>query len=462
VRLLAYAMSLAFSLCGCGPGEDIDAGPTDAGVSDGGSQDAGRDADVGTDAGLSDGGFTPWDGAEIPPVAWDVPPCVEDYGVLERQDMWPYGAFLLAASRGSAIAAWRGLVEGRSATLLGPDVLTDDDWSQAPPEMLDRGLSLKALAPFPAGSVSMLVQGRRVGESSRPFIRRVQVGTVTLADLGPDLYGADDLAWMAAEGSTLRIVALFAGRDASIGTDRIGFAEVQVDDSLAALSGPPWLVDERWNEEFAVATDGTDTLLVHEVEGSPVHLEAVPYDDAEIRAPVRSDAVPDAIGWGAGLFGLRAALDGDVVVALYQYEPFDSTDVSAVAELSLRTGELLGAPQRLGGACLIPNEIVSHPGGGVDIVRQPQTDCASYDYRVNTSHPLEVYVGLRRPISFGGASPLRLGAGAMAHDFQVVRDGDRLIVVWAESGPSTLPDEDTRMRRTVEGLFYAVLRCDGT
>jgi hypothetical protein len=341
-------------------------------------------------------------------------------------------------------------------------VLTDDDWSQAPPEMLERGLSLRALAPFPAGNVSMLVQGRRVGESSRPFSRRDQAGTVTLADLGPDLYAADDLAWMAVEGATLRIVAHFAGRDASSDTDRYGFAEVQVDDSLALLSGPRWLVDEPWNPEFAVATDGTDTLFLHEVEGSPGYLEAVPYDDTETRAPVRSVAVPDAIGWGPGLFGLRAALDGDVVVALYQYEPFDSLDVAAVAELSLRTGALLGAPQRLGGACVPPNEIVSHPGGGVDIVRQPQTVCASYDYRVNTSHPLEVYMGLRRPISFGGASPLRLGAGAMAHDFRVARDGDRLVVVWAETGPSTLPDRMTGMRHTVEGLFYAVLRCDGT
>lgn len=452
MRLLACGVSLAFGLYGCRAEEPVDAGPTDAGVSDGGRQDAGRDA--GTDAGLPDAGFTSWDGEEIPPVAWEVPPCVEDYGVLERQDVFPYYEFWLGAHGGSAVAAWEGLVEGRSATLLGPDVLMNDDWGLAPPEMLESLLGLHALTPFPMGDVSMLVVGRRVAEPVRLMVRRVRAGgAVNLIDLVPDLYLAGrERAWMEAEPTRLRIVAKFAGRDSG-GAGRIGFAEVQLDESLALVDGPRWLADDRWGEEFAVATDGTDTLLLHRVERD---LEAVPYDASGLRTAVRS-----TLGWGSGFFGLRAALDGDVVVALLSFEPFDSPWVEVAAELSLRTGELLDSYE-LGGWCLVPNDLVSHPGGGVDVVRQPQTDCISYDYVLNTTHPLEVHVGLRRPISFDGASPLRLGAGAYAHTFRVARDGDRLIVVWAESGPATLPDEDTGMRRTVEGLYYAVLRCDGT
>ena len=226
------------------------------------------------------------------------------------------------------------------------------------------------------------------------------------------------------------------------------------------MADQPW-----WFPDFTVVTDGTDSLLVRPVIGELDgfgYLEAVPFNDTVIGAPFRSDADPGTLSNVRNVLGLRAALDGDVVVVLYNTEPIDLPDLPAVAELSFPEGELLEPPRYLGGHCLAPGEIVSHPGGGVDIVRQSVGCSADYDYRLNTPHPLEVYLGRRPPISLHDATPLRVGAGAYAHSFRVARDGDRLIVVWAETGPSTLRDRDTGMRRTVEGLFYAVLRCDGT
>jgi len=422
----------------------------DAALDSSGSIDAGADA---PDVEPTDAGWVYWDGGTtLPPVRWTLPACESAHGTLHRTDTDnPANVELLvvAASAGRAAIAWAGpssrwgeIRDGEYAPL------PDGPAGYAPLASAlyvapDRLLAVDAVPP-PGGGVFQIVAADGELTSALPIVHdRIDAARprndwgLFRAPAGPWLV----VASLSVDGETERATLL------------------PLSDSFEPIGDPIALSEmPLFDHDRLVVVEDTDRYLaIRTFECNT----CVPQYDIEI-VPFDADTVGAARTLGR-LRGLNehsiqhmtAARDGEVAVIVWRSPPQHPPSYTAVVEVDMGTGATVAGPYVVGVAHG-PEQLTSSPGGGVDLVRQPKAEGWSYDELLNTDNPLEVYVGVERPLSLEGHTPLRLGAGAYGWNVRTARDGDRLLVVWEEQGPATERDERGG-RRMVQGLYWAIL-----
>ena len=420
------------------------------------SPDATTDAnpgprDAGSDTARTDAGWSHWSGTEVPPPTWTLPPCAVAYDAIDRVvtsngsripgEALPPRITATAARDGRLVLAWNGgwgTVDGGAYRSL-----PEDDVHRG------RGLSGVSVDAAAARALSVTSEGMFLVEASDV----VRIVEVALGEIEPR---TGQWTHRATSGEIDAIALLYepTASDYLLAAGRLTTDGTLVG-TLRWLGERPFYDDQH---KLVVVEDGGRYLTVRTFEcdtcDPPADIEIVPFD-------VETVGTARTLGSLPGLNEhyiqhITAARDGDVAVIAWGSAPNHPPLYTVVAEVDMGTGATVAEPYVLGTAHG-PEQLTSSPGGGVDLVRQPVTpDEVWFDELLNTDNPLEVYIGIERPLSLDGHTPLRLGAGAWGWNVQTARDGDRLLVVWEEQGPATERDERGN-RLIVQGLYWAIL-----
>lgn len=473
-------------------------------------------------------GRTEWDGGDgLPPLNWTVPDCVEDYGKIARNILegyscldlcltepvgypgnFPYYGVIAAATRDAVVVRWSegwGVVQdGRFKPLDPIDdpeglFIGGDPWpTSAPARSVALGDDGTIYGIGGAQWGPLLVEERNGSRSTRRlrnlpgrdtggFYLTTQEGRFPVVQPGP--------------GAALRVAGgwgiyrdpvqqFHSGIYSMAGDSGVwkepefvdgGFWRVTLDASGDIVGEPERFDPQRkpnpddvFNGDPLMFLDtGSRAALVMrwgiEING-PLEVVIRDAESGSQRSALIEE--PSAISL-RDIIAPVAAVDGDMLVFTWLSGILDQPAVMEMsAEASLATGDIVREPTPIQGplAYATGQALSSHPGGGVDVVKfDDSLPGYVHDETWSMSVPLGVYLGMRRPLSYEGKEPLRLGAGGVPVEVEVVRDGDRLVVVWIEHGPrwtmeTTLDGgaDAPRIarRRTVQGIFWAVLRCD--
>lgn len=449
MRPVLKLLPVLFAGCGGVTAVPPDA-QTDAAV------DAGMDADAAGDAGAELDAGSPdvpvWDGEELPPVRWTLPACAVWHGVLDR---YIYHSEIdrrrldhVATGSGRIVVDYSAeLLELTSGSVEPLEVAMPEEvtsWDLSWFEVNET--QLRADARYTSDGVShpsqlLVVDGDRV--EFTPF-----------SDL--------DFGWLEAT-SELDSAGNWRTLGNLRGTGMPGLHDIVVNRDLE-VTRSVFLADDLATAvarvPFSLVRGDGGSMLVRAVkpEDSPETVEMIPFDETRAEPPVLLD--DDAFYDDPAVDYVRAAADGDVVVILYRFAPFHGGYHQRIVEVSLETGEIVRGPETFGADRISRQiDLLSAPGGGIDVVQQPASFGGSRYVRENSELPLHIYPGIGRPLRLEEHTPRQLGAGAYVVSYDAQRDGDRLVVVWKEWGPTT-DEEDPADRRTAIGFYWAVLECD--
>lgn len=449
-------------------------------------RDGGAPDSMTADGGV-DGGAVRWDGVTAPPLRWTLPACIEAHGVFSRGILsiddsieWVEGSEETSERASGELRAGGGRVvlQWRDAFRLFRDGRIDDlvigaadpvRGALGTESFVVDATSIHGLGRFAMDGMGDPVVGFAIDSSGS--VRALPIdedrweydlGTsggrpdATLVP-GPaggfDLVGHLNVAGMLIETRALYHLPLDSELRLRAPARRIETAH--------SPNGDP--ADLRG---VLIVTDGSDRMVLRSVyipekPGVPMGVEAIPFDAAEVRP---AEIVVRAGDGVSSVTATDAVLDGDVVVALVDQCPFDGLPCAAlVAEIDLHTGATVRlTPMWDVSGEASDREMFAHPGGGMDIVRQPVPAWTFGEIVENTSAPIELTIGAQRPVRPDSVEPMWLGAGFRAGGVRAVRDGDRIVVLWTETGPVAGRRHDGgRWDRMVIGSYWAVLRCDG-
>lgn len=430
---------------------------------DASAADASSGGDASADAPARDAQPT-WDGEMLPDVRWTLPACAIQRGVVDRYIEGPEApsgtGVQVSADGGRVVIAYQSQLLELTASGAEPmDVAVPDSVVEWRTEWfaINRG-QMRADVSYDTDEMSyfdrfLVVDGDRVElvpQSDLGFIERHDVPS----------HVSEDGSW--------ELLGKLRDPDAAS-----GLYKIQVDERLDivdAVNLSDTVVQRVDRPRARVVRGATGSMLVRNVQhpdpfNSDETVEMIPFDEtsAEPAAVVDDPLFLD----GTRIDYLRAAADGDVVVILYRFGSTHGGYHQRVVEVSLDTTEVVREPAYLGGeppeggpgAISRDIELLTSPAGGIDVVQQPVSFGVSREERESSSLPLHIYPGTGRPLRLTEHEPLRLGAGAYVSGYTARRDGDRIVIVWYERGPST-DEDDPEERRTAVGVYWAVLKCD--
>lgn len=437
--------------------------PPHHGGSDAGSRDAGADAamadaslEADADAGLDAGS---WDGRELPPLEWDLPDCATERGILARQiydDQTPSDPSRLSLD-GLTAGGGRILIQSGSQTA---EVSAD--------------LALPVVSPdgyhswiLHAGQLAIAEERLRAFAFMIPNDDRDHSDNFSaIVALDPERPARvlERSQWTFYPESILSELDA-AGNWHFLGTPRGGDFEPGIHDmlvdpelnvtrsTLIASTASGWRAGLEGKYVELARSDAGSMLLHQDHRERPDTLSLVPYDETGARPTVRWEDPLLSQGFDT-IARFDAAADGDVVALQYSLVHYHGAYIERYGEVALDTGAVLRGPEPFGETGAFWDlELLTAPGGGVDVVQLAASVADNPRELANRGKPLHVYLGLPRPLRLENHTPLRVGAGAFAVHFLARRDGDRLVIAWRERGPEA-------GNRTAQGIYWAVLQCD--
>jgi hypothetical protein len=250
--------------------------------------------------------------------------------------------------------------------------------------------------------------------------------------------------------------------------DREGIARVTLDAARNVLGSAEWYdvaSDPKYStppvlQAFLTSSSSTAAVLQWGFGGTLAAIEIVVHGASGGAHQARL-ALPDPFNRGAQ--SVTAAIDGDTIACGWLAQIRDADYASEVtAEVTLAAGAVAKAAEPIGPQLHGDDGLIylSHPGGGIDVLKYGDAVPGyEYDELFARDNPLALYLAVPRPLRFNDREFLRVGAGATVVDALAIRDDERIAVIWRERGPttSTLASE----ANTVQGIYYAVLACDG-